>query len=140
MQYAAQQSALVSETINVQVDMEPTEQPTATESGQTIPNTSQSITNSGQATNGLDSTVEDNTKSEEDANSGQGEVTAQNNNNRGRNQSQRWLCFMFLKVTLIVLRFVFCFLIVSLLQLQLFSDYAWYCLLNNVVRNSVLSQ
>ena len=135
VQYAAQQSALVSETINVQVDMEPTEQPTATESRQTIPNTSQSITNSGQATNGLDSTVEDNTKSEEDAKSGQGKVTAQNNNNRGRNQSRRWLCFMFLKVTLIVLRFVFCFLIVPLLQLQLFSDYAWYCLLNNVVRN-----
>ena len=52
-----------------------------------------------------------------------------------RNQSQRWLCFMFLKVTLIGLRFVFRFLIVPLLQLQLFSDYAWYCLLNNVVRN-----
>ena len=42
---------------------------------------------------------------------------------------------MFLKVTLIGLRFVFRFLIVPLLQLQLFSDYAWYCLLNNVVRN-----
>ena len=50
-------------------------------------------------------------------------------------KSQRWLCFMFLKVTLIGLRFVFRFLIVPLLQLQLFSDYAWYCLLNNVVRN-----
>ena len=51
-----------------------------------------------------------------------------------RNQSQRrrWLCFMFLKVTLIGLRFVFRFLIVPLLQLQLLSDYAWYCLLNDV--------
>ena len=183
VQYTARQSAPVSETINVTVDMEQTEQPTATESGQTIPNTSQSITNSGQVINGLDSIVEDNTKSEEDANSGQGEVFkahAQNNINReqpnliqvisrdnnsnsnirlvipdcdskpvivankkgiqklhtsGKNQSRRWLCFMFLKVTLIVLRFVFRFLIVPLLQLQLFSDYAWYCLLNNVVRN-----
>ena len=51
-----------SETINVTVDMEQTEQPTATESGQAIPNTSQSITNSGQVINGLDSIVEDNTK------------------------------------------------------------------------------
>ena len=168
LQDAAQSCA---QNITVQVDLEPAKLPANTESGQIIRNPSlqSSRNNYGQATNRQDSTVEDNTKSEEDANSGQGEaVTAQNNNNReqqnliqlnsayisnnisntnigsvipdqkahtGRNQSKRWLCFMFLKVTLIGLRFVFRFLIVPLLQLQLFSDYAWYCLLNNVVRN-----
>ena len=42
-----------------------------------------------------------------------------------RSQSKRWYCFMFLKISLIALRFVFRLLIVPLLQLQLFNDYAW---------------
>ena len=50
-------------------------------------------------------------------------------------KSKKWYCFMFLKISLIALRFVFRLLIVPLLQLQLFNDYAWYCLLNNIIRN-----
>ena len=47
----------------------------------------------------------------------------------------RWCCFTVLKVSLIAVRFVFRLLIVPLLQLQLLNDYAWYCLLNDVIRN-----
>ena len=54
---------------------------------------------------------------------------------KGTHKSKRLCCIMFLKVTLIAVRFIFRFLIVPLLQLQLFSDYAWYCLLNDVIRN-----
>ena len=54
--------------------------------------------------------------------------------------SRRWYCFMFIKVSLILLRFVFRLLIVPLLQLQLFNDYAWYCLLNNIVRDYCATQ
>ena len=58
-----------------------------------------------------------------------------NNSERVKHKSKRLCCIMFLKVTLIAIRYIFRFLIVPLLQLQLFSDYAWYCLLNNVIRN-----
>ena len=48
---------------------------------------------------------------------------------------KRWYCFMFVKVLLIILRFVFRLLIVPLLQLQWFNEYAWNCLMNNIIRN-----
>ena len=57
-----------------------------------------------------------------------------------KTQSKRWNCFMTIKVILISLRFLFRFLIVPLLQLQLFNDYAWYCLLNNIVRDYCATQ
>lgn len=44
-------------------------------------------------------------------------------------------CFMILKLVLIMLRIILCWLIIPLLQLQLFDDYAWNCLSNNIIRN-----
>ena len=55
--------------------------------------------------------------------------------NNQKKQSKRWYCFMSLKLILIILRFSFRLLIVPLLQLQLFNDYAWNCLINNIIRN-----
>ena len=52
-----------------------------------------------------------------------------------KKQPTRWYCFMFTKIILIMLRFVFRLLIVPLLQLQWFNEYAWNCLMNNVIRN-----
>ena len=52
-----------------------------------------------------------------------------------KKQSKRWCCFMFIKIILIIVRFGFRLLIVPLLQLQLFNDYAWNCLMNNIFRS-----
>ena len=52
-----------------------------------------------------------------------------------KKQPTRWYCFMFTKIILIILRFMFRLLIVPLLQLQWFNEYAWNCLMNNVIRN-----
>ena len=52
-----------------------------------------------------------------------------------KKQPTRWDCFMLTKIILIMLRFVFRLLIVPLLQLQWFNEYAWNCLMNNVIRN-----
>ena len=49
--------------------------------------------------------------------------------------SWRWCRFMTFKVILIVIRYSFRFLIVPLLQLQLLNDYAWNCIMNNVIRS-----
>ena len=56
-------------------------------------------------------------------------------NKKGRKQPTRWWCYMWTKILLIVLRFMFRLLIVPLLQLQWFNEYAWNCLMNNVIRN-----
>ena len=56
-------------------------------------------------------------------------------NQKGRKQPTRWWCYMCSKILLIVLRFMFRLLIVPLLQLQWFNEYAWNCLMNNVIRN-----
>ena len=49
--------------------------------------------------------------------------------------SWRWCRFMAFKVILIVIRYIFRLLIVPLLQLQLLNDYAWNCIMNNIIRN-----
>ena len=65
-----------------------------------------------------------------------GQVTKVNNQEpETSRRCSRWCCFMVLKLSLIAIRFVFRLLIVPLLQLQLLNDYAWYCLLNDVIRN-----
>ena len=56
-------------------------------------------------------------------------------NQKGRKQPKRWRYYMCSKILLIVLRFIFRLLIVPLLQLQWFNEYAWNCLMNNVIRN-----
>ena len=61
------------------------------------------------------------------------QVTDQESRTCRRCSRQR--CFTVLKISLIAIRFVFRLLIVPLLQLQLLNDYAWYCLLNDVIRN-----
>ena len=101
---------------------------------------------SAQASNGENNTERINTKQDDNNTDSEhlsqgrddlGQVTKINkqSSQTTRRQSNRWYCFMFLKISLIALRFVFRLLIVPLLQLQLFNDYAWYCLLNNIVRN-----
>ena len=63
---------------------------------------------------------------------------ASDTNSVGHNNQKRskWCCcFMSLKVSLIIIRFGFRLLIVPLLLLQLYNDYAWNCLMNNIIRN-----
>ena len=67
---------------------------------------------------------------------GPGQITRDNDQEpQTSRRCSRWCCFMILKLSLIAIRFVFRLLIVPLLQLQLLNDYAWYCLLNDVIRN-----
>ena len=54
---------------------------------------------------------------------------------KDRKQPKRWWYYMCAKIGLIALRFIFRILIVPLLQLQWFNEYAWNCLMNNVIRN-----
>ncbi|XP_065894156.1 uncharacterized protein [Dysidea avara] len=49
--------------------------------------------------------------------------------------SCRWNCFMIIKFTLLVLRFVFRLLIVPLLQFQWLSNYAWNCIMDGLARD-----
>lgn len=47
----------------------------------------------------------------------------------------KWYLFMCTKIILISFRFIFRLFIVPLLLLQWFNEYAWNCLMNNIIRN-----
>lgn len=54
---------------------------------------------------------------------------------REKSINKKWYLFMCTKIFLILLRFILRLFIVPLLLLQWFNEYAWNCLMNNVIRN-----
>ena len=102
-------------------------------SGESL-NSNSSQNNEVSSSNDDDNRMNENCGEPPNSNSSQNNEVSSSNDDDDR-VSWRWCHFMTFKIALIVIRYIFRLLIVPLLQLQLLNDYAWNCIMNNVIRS-----